>query len=133
MPLYYEGKDEQRIHDIVNKARFGNSTEFTLASTQANRITKLDKAIRRASAGIAILGADHRVTRIFIERARFLGYTGNFSGRVNDDRVRPVQVRARRSAETEKKEEKAPKVKLVDKIELGGTNILDQLERFTSN
>jgi hypothetical protein len=129
MPLYYEEKDAQRINDIVSKARYGNSTEYTLASTQANRITHLDKAIRRASAAISILGAGHHISRTFIARARFLGYTGDFSGHAPNGQV---PINNRRQLVEEKKEDKAPKIKLVATVELGSVNILDQLERFTS-
>jgi hypothetical protein len=126
MPLYYEQKDRQRIEDIVSKARYGNSTEFTLANTQANRITKLDKAIRRASASIAVLGPEHRVSRIFIARARFLGYQGDFSGHVTRENPQPAEVRVRKSAT--KKTDKVTVV-LSDGIQLGDS-ILDQIERF---
>jgi hypothetical protein len=127
--LYYEEKDRQRIEDIIHKARFGNSTEYTLANTQANRITKLDKAIRRASASIAVLGADHRVSRIFIARSRFLGYIGDFAGQAPNRGQNP---HSNRTVETQPKpEKKTDKIKVVlsEGIQLGDS-ILDQIERF---
>jgi len=66
-------KDITRINDIVSKSNGDKSKMVTLANTMAKLITDKNKAYDRGVAAEQILGDDHEVTRIFMDRAAALG------------------------------------------------------------
>lgn len=69
----FDKKDEKRILDIIQKSN-GKYHAQRLAQTMANKITKADKALRRANAA-----ADHNyhdIATIFYDRYEELDKTG---------------------------------------------------------
>ena len=66
-------KDVQRIQDIVTKSKGDEAKMLTLANTMCKLITDKNKAYDRGLAAIQILGADHPVTKVFMDRAQALG------------------------------------------------------------
>jgi hypothetical protein len=72
--LEYAAKDEMRIRDIIKKSGGDDYKASRLAQNMAKSITDMYKAFDRGSAASDILGKDHEVTKIFMIRAKELGY-----------------------------------------------------------
>jgi hypothetical protein len=66
-------KDIQRIQDIVTKSNGDENKMLTLANTMCKLITDKNKALDRGLAADQILGSDHPVTKVFLDRASALG------------------------------------------------------------
>lgn len=66
-------KDIQRIQDIVTKSKGDENKMLTLANTMCKLITDKNKALDRGLAAEQILGTDHPVTKVFLDRAAALG------------------------------------------------------------
>jgi len=66
-------KDIQRIQDIITKSNGDENKMVTLANTMCKLITDKNKAMDRGLAADQLLGPDHAVTKIFLDRASSLG------------------------------------------------------------
>lgn len=66
-------KDIQRVQDIVTKSNGDESKMVNLANTMCKLITDKNKAYDRGLAADQILGPNHPVTKVFMDRAQALG------------------------------------------------------------
>jgi len=80
-------KDELRIQSLITKSAGDSEKELKYAKNMANAINKPDKAYGRASAAVSVLGTDHPVTKIFLDRAEELGYMVNIDDAINQQAV----------------------------------------------
>lgn len=64
-----EFKDYDRIKSLVSKSKGDSEKEKMFARNMAKAITDSEKSYRRYKAALEILGDNHEVTQIFLERA----------------------------------------------------------------